>query len=343
MPRGYTPARLERAGAGANEVWTAVLREHERRGAAGEPWPVAEVRQVYDRSAYLEFDPAALGEADLLGPPLVLLAGPGFDGPLATVVETDGVASFPAENLTRGASCRLRTAAGASTPLRYALAVGQTLDLEIDPRGLDADSPDPDQRGELSDIARDGAVWRRAAATLDLLDEHGFEDGLGWLPELHRLVDGGDPDAELRALVDGWAALLESPVGSVETPTTVLGRGPGATPSGDDVLSGLLLGLYRTTRSDRRRRVRWAGERVVAAAGGRTTTVSRALLAQAAQGRAAGSIEAALRAIFDSNGHEVEFESTVLTAAERGHTSGVDLLLGLLLVPLAIGPRLAEP
>lgn len=343
MPRGYTRLRVRDCGTGASDVWLALLRGFDRRSTGGRPRAVGTVKQVYDRSAYLAFDPEALGGTPLLGPPLVLLAGGSFDGPLATAVVGRGGAPFQADGLSAGAECRLRNVVGPGVDDRYVLAVGRTVELELDPPALSADRPDPGPYADVSAMTPESPTGRRARAALNRLVEEGVEDGLGWLGSVKRLAGGEEPTRALQRLIDGWSQVLDPATGTPETPPTdLLGRGPGATPSGDDVLSGLLLALARSTSGDRRERVSVAGERVVAAAENRTTTVSTALLAQAAQGRAAGRMEAALRVLLDLEGAPKDWVSAVLAAAEVGHTSGVDLLVGALLVPLGVGPRIAR-
>lgn len=341
MPPGYTVARVDGCGPGARDLWAAVLDEHDRRGPHDVPATVAEVLQPYERSTYLAFEPAALGPADWLGPPLVLLAGPGFDGPLATRVVDEGAGGFDPSGLRRGAPCRLRIGAGPDEDREYVLSIGDALDLELDPAALTAE---PDRsRGRyacLTDLTPASQHANRAERAVELLADAGVGDGLGWRERLRKLPNGPKPSGDLAALIDGWTAVLagEEPT----TPTVLLGRGPGATPSGDDVLSGTLLALDRVSSGPQHRRVRAAGERLVAAAGERTTTVSTALLAQAARGRAGGRIDAALDALLGIDDTAHELGPVIEGAAQVGHTSGVDLLVGVLLVPLAIGPRLAS-
>lgn len=339
--RGYTRGRILAAGTGAAEVWTAVLDGL----GDGHPTTVGEVSQGYERSAYLEFTPQALGPADLLGPPLVLLAGGDIDGPLATTVTTSTPGGPPLDQLAAGAPARVWPASRATGRRpRYVLRVGDALDLVIDPDRLTVND-EPDRRyHDLAAIRREGELWARSLAAVDLLATHDLEDGLGWLPALAGFGDDEDlPTGDLRALVDGWVAWLASAGGPTDPPPAdILGRGPGATPSGDDVLSGVVLALFRTTVGERRSRVRAAGEQLLKRASKRTTTVSTALFAQAVQGRAGERVEAVLRGLLRPDVPRSRWEPPVRETAALGHTSGVDTLVGVLLVTLAIGPRLAR-
>lgn len=341
MVRGYVRVRLDGYGAGAAEVWSALLENHDETD--GGPRDVGVVRQVFDRSAYLEFDADSLGGTDRLGPTLVLLAGVGFDGPLATRLVAAGPGGFRPDELAVGSACRLRRGVGDGADRAYVLSVGDTMDLEVNPAALVAPEPDPVSYTDLATITAGSDPYRRAVSVLEQFEEDAVEDGLGWLDTLAELPDGAGPDGDLGRLVDDWVERLGANLPPGRPPSTaVLGRGPGATPSGDDIVSGLLLALHRTTSGGRHRRVREAGEAVVRAAGERTTAVSTALLAQAAQGRAAGRVDAAITAILGVDDAGPGWESTVRSATEIGHTSGVDLLVGVLLVPLAIGPAVAR-
>lgn len=131
----------------------------------------------------------------------------------------------------------------------------------------------------------------------------------------------------LRSRVDELARLLtgqQAPVlvdGSVRA---LLGRGPGLTPAGDDVLAGMLVALHH--REDLRRPL---ADEVARLAPGRTTTLSAALLRHAASG-------AALPAVLDvadaltGHGSDVDLTRAVTRLLAVGHSSGAALAHGLL-------------
>lgn len=333
MPRGYRRYRIVGCGAGAAERLRFLVDGVDREGGARR---VGEVRQVFGRSAYVAFTREALDEPGAPGPPLVLLAGEGFEGPLSVQLAGSDPGGFRPDGLTPGDACRLRSGTGG-----YVLGVGPALDVAFDRAALAVPSAEPAQVAELASLTSDSDPYRRANAMLDLLDEAGHEDGLGWLGELRGLADGAPPTGDVGELVDWWSAAVAGSVDPTVPPVTVLGRGPGATPAGDDVVAGLVLALRLTTDGERRRRVVAAGDALVHAAVDRTTDVSAALLAQAARGRAGDEIEAALGALLAPERGDTDWRAAVLAAAEIGHTSGVDHLVGAALVPLAIGPRLA--
>lgn len=138
--------------------------------------------------------------------------------------------------------------------------------------------------------------------------------------------------AALAAGCDHLAGLLAahpSPVaGAVEGPTGALaerlvGLGPGLTPAGDDLLAGALATL----------RLLGAGGQAdalaaeVAARASRTTALSAALLACAAQGQVAQPAADVLRALAGGR----TLEPAVAALLRVGHTSGRDLAAGILL------------
>lgn len=106
----------------------------------------------------------------------------------------------------------------------------------------------------------------------------------------------------------------------------VLGLGPGTTPSGDDVTAGVLLAARATGLSPAATSA--VSMQVLAAAPERTTAVSAALLAEAAAGRAAGPVVAALRALLGFG----DVDAAARRLLHLGHTSGADVATGLLAV-----------
>lgn len=111
----------------------------------------------------------------------------------------------------------------------------------------------------------------------------------------------------------------------------IVGLGPGLTPSGDDVLAGLLLSLRLLGGSVPRGGTAvwladWLGAAVTADASTRTTALAATLLQCAAHGQAAGEVAAVLRGIA---GQE-QLHPAIRRLLGVGHTSGADLAWGLL-------------
>ncbi|QXJ25363.1 DUF2877 domain-containing protein [Actinomadura graeca] len=119
--------------------------------------------------------------------------------------------------------------------------------------------------------------------------------------------------------------------GAVEAAERIVGLGPGLTPSGDDILSGLLVALRLVGGAVRDggaavRLADWLGAAVTADAGTRTTALAATLLHCAAAGGAGGEVAAVLRSVA---GHE-QAAPAVRRLLAVGHTSGADLAWGVL-------------
>jgi hypothetical protein len=124
---------------------------------------------------------------------------------------------------------------------------------------------------------------------------------------------------------------------AVEAAESLIGLGPGLTPSGDDMLAGLLLAL-RLLGGAIRGGTRavwladWLSAAVTSHAADRTTSVSATLLHCAAHGQAAAEVAALLRAFA---GQEAPAPAVARLLAV-GYTAGADLAWGL-----AVGCRAA--
>ncbi|WP_067462968.1 DUF2877 domain-containing protein [Actinomadura macra] len=119
--------------------------------------------------------------------------------------------------------------------------------------------------------------------------------------------------------------------GAVEAAERIVGLGPGLTPSGDDILSGLLVALRLVGGAVRDggaavRLADWLGAAVTADAGTRTTALAATLLHCAMAGGAGGEVASVLRAVA---GHE-QATPAVRRLLAVGHTSGADLAWGVL-------------
>jgi hypothetical protein len=125
--------------------------------------------------------------------------------------------------------------------------------------------------------------------------------------------------------------------------TALLGRGPGLTPAGDDVLAGILatlrvLGPSRPTAVATRLAATAdaLAAAVIGVAPQRTTALSAQLLEHADRGAVALPVADVLRAIAGRGG----LVAAAARLARVGHTSGSDLLTG---IALAVDVMLPEP
>lgn len=118
---------------------------------------------------------------------------------------------------------------------------------------------------------------------------------------------------------------------AVDAAEQIVGLGPGLTPSGDDILAGLLLSLRLLGGSVSRGGTAvwladWLGAAVTTDASTRTTTLAATLLHCAAHGQAAAEVAAVLRGVA---GQEPLYPA-IRRLLNVGHTSGADLAWGLL-------------
>jgi uncharacterized protein DUF2877 len=181
-----------------------------------------------------------------------------------------------------------------------------------------------------------------AQALIPTLAAQAGDKGRGRLAaDLPALLAGGAPSAAiqgdpvlrgiaagLQALHAAWRA-ADADAASAAL-VGLLGLGPGLTPSGDDVVCGILSGLVWQTGADSPQGplVAALAQAVNAAAGTRTNRISTALLRHAATGllyAPAMDLGAALLA-----GSPAAVADPVRRLLAIGHTSGGDLAVGVL-------------
>jgi hypothetical protein len=152
----------------------------------------------------------------------------------------------------------------------------------------------------------------------------GWPRGLDALRGAASIVDIGIDPA-------GWA----DPALGPELASTLLGRGPGLTPSGDDLLAGMLLGA----RAFGVAAEPLAGA-VAIAAPTATTALSARLLRHAIDGECVPEVARVIAALADP----LDCERRVAALVRVGHTSGAALGRGLVLAAdRALRPTAAEP
>ncbi|NKB27134.1 MAG: DUF2877 domain-containing protein [Rhodobacteraceae bacterium] len=187
------------------------------------------------------------------------------------------------------------------------------------------------------EIVVSGAVQRPEGLALRQLDAR--LAGRGTLPGLGALLGAsGQPqpgDAVLgRAAVQidaarNWmtTALRGAPQCAPDWAVSLLGYGAGLTPSGDDVLGGMLIALHATGHGAVARAL-W--QDIAPHLATRTNRISAALLTASADGLGSASVHDAIAALlrFDVDGLD-----RALVAIDRiGHSSGWDTLLGVVTV-----------
>ncbi|MFI7421469.1 DUF2877 domain-containing protein [Nonomuraea sp. NPDC049684] len=135
----------------------------------------------------------------------------------------------------------------------------------------------------------------------------------------------GNDAVELLARSCAQARLL----GAVTAAERLVGLGPGLTPSGDDVLAGLLVTLRHLGTATGTRRAVWLADWLAATvtydARTRTTPISATLLHCAARGEASPEVTGVLRGIAGRQA----LEPALRRLHRLGHTSGADLAQGI--------------
>jgi Protein of unknown function (DUF2877) len=156
----------------------------------------------------------------------------------------------------------------------------------------------------------------------------------GWVADVERVAraagaDLAPPDGLLEALGGDDPAL------AVNVADGLIGRGLGSTPAGDDVVAGALVTLRLLPTAGARRAWQAVGaalaDHVRAVAPARTTWLSAALLRHAASGEPLGELADVLTSIAGQRPVTVPVRRLLAV----GHTSGADLLTGLLVAARA--------
>lgn len=169
-------------------------------------------------------------------------------------------------------------------------------------------------------------VWRpaRVADGAPLSAGDGLSADARLKPAL-ALLDEATGSAVLRELARdvATAALLSHPAGLARLVRGLVGAGRGLTPSGDDALCGILLGLRAAGAPTAHERLASAVRHCL----GATTSLSASLLRAAAEGHAVPEVVTAVEAL-------ARADATALGRAlpgvlAIGHSSGADLLAGL--------------
>ncbi len=126
---------------------------------------------------------------------------------------------------------------------------------------------------------------------------------------------------------------------------TLIGLGPGLTPSGDDLLGGMMVGLIGTRRSrsgladgpgsapccpNEQRSTTAMGDSIRRHAANRTTAISAGLLRHAAQGIGSAPVHHLVQLVLET-ASPVRSTAAALAVAGADHTSGWDCLAGLFL------------
>lgn len=175
-----------------------------------------------------------------------------------------------------------------------------------------------------------------------LLIEEGSEAGIAPLIRQFAFdtgqVEFSRPDAPANAycrFIDERLALLLQAVAegsyaeAIRLIPSVIGFGPGLTPSTDDFITGLMITLYyeAAITQDDATDIRDFLTQISLVCQGRTTAVSETMIRQVALGKVSESYRRLIRGIF----FEVAspFEASIRNVLKHGASSGADFLLGV--------------
>ena len=146
-------------------------------------------------------------------------------------------------------------------------------------------------------------------------------------------------DQSLRTFV--WETLVpfangnSRPIFSPARYLPLIGRGGGFTPAGDDFVGGIITTFNYVARCRRTRQVHIPRALIRS----RTVPESAMILSHSARGNVDEGME---RLILASTAGSVRFYDELLAVARRGHTSGIDMSLGVMLCEAALAQAEGE-
>jgi hypothetical protein len=296
-------------------IAAVTLAEPARHGADG---PLAAVAAVFTRSFHVATKST-----------LLAVGGPSIgNGPLNVVCRRDPANGWRAAGVHEGAA--VQSIAGL-----LSIAGGPTLDH----RRAKTWEPPPWPLGWTAATVAESLARLRAAATGQaptsglariVLAPHACCDPpLDHDPLQAALAARAVPAlARLRSLLGGiddpWndrlAGAIAGEARSAIEP--LVGLGPGLTPSGDDVIAGLVLGLHATRGPALAELLSGAS----LAVGDRTSAAGRAVLSAAAEGLPSEHVHRAIAAVLGQS--PVDWQALLSDLDGMGHTSGWDTLAG---------------
>ena len=183
-------------------------------------------------------------------------------------------------------------------------------------------------------------IWHNLELAKRLASSNARREGLGQLlPHIDEIAAGMIPTSELNMaagavlpqLIGLVKAARSEDVGGVKIAAQkLIGLGPGLSPSADDALSGLMAALWWGSHSLNKGidSVKKINETIVSCSG-TTTLLSQQLLRHAAKGETNERVGELLEAILAGDPPDVE--KWVGEVLKIGETSGIDLMVGLLL------------
>lgn len=194
----------------------------------------------------------------------------------------------------------------------------------------------------FNDVLRIPDIVERNLMTLrDIVRSSGNLDGLGQVIELsNRDLQNAEVTARmglvsqlaLPHLLNLIRAIKSKDLDNLsESVQHLIGLGPGLTPSGDDLLIGLMLSMLFIAENFNlnRARITDINKTIISCVHGRTTSISEEFLIQAAAGNANEPLLNLIESLLTSNSAKVERAARAVLVI--GGTSGTDTIIGILL------------
>ena len=199
-------------------------------------------------------------------------------------------------------------------------------------------------------------ILRRLEVLINLVDPLIPSDGLAEIiPHTARIANAGSSGTvNMNAVAELAMPRLSRLCGGLTRSATAaidhavagpVGLGPGLTPSGDDLLGGMLVALRATQNTASLFSIDALAACVTRHAAAETTRISAAMLEQSAQGYGSAAQHRLLRCLLEVDARP-DTVNAALDLIRTGHTSGWDALAGILLgiyCGLRIGRSQASP
>lgn len=341
---GYERLQVAEMGAGAIEVILSLIRHLE---CSTYNQIEGKVTAVFDRTLHISLPMSTISKQNSL---IVLGREDIRDGPLLLKVPSPLGFSFNQQVGDESESVTIRLYESEST-LEIDLERGLTVCIDT------AQIPTLPAAGgiykeiKIADFKSGGELVKSNKKLLEYVLDQGVEDGLGLLTEVNQ-SSTSEPSDLPDQLTKSFSRILcrakfglhnDTPIeGEVlfQPVTRLIGRGPGATPSGDDLLIGIFLILQRISDDDLSKAAKRLCIQLSKEANSMTTRISSSLLTQVTKNRAAKPAVVCARTITEPASSKNELIESAEDLIQTGHTSGIDCLTGMLIATTLILPQL---
>lgn len=352
---GYTHLQSTTVGSGAAElVWDALANLKTNSESV-----TCRIDAVFDHTVHLSLSASSGDDSSSL---LVLGTRDVREGPLMINIDTPLGFSFQRLIDTQEMPITVQPLGqpGSTDGLRFRLGQRGILDVDADTVPTLPAAGGVYERVSLDQFETGGACSTTHIQLIDRLDIDDIEDGLNWFDQLvryHRGQSASELEALAASVVDWTTEAPSTNAGTGKRTTgsttgssraiipdvvaSLVGRGPGATPAGDDLLAGLVLTLRLVNDDAIARRVRELSCRLTTRTVDESTRMSAALLAQVMCGRAAQPVTNCLETLLTPRADVEAAYRDAMELITIGHTSGADTLVGMLTATTLVLPTLA--